>query len=277
MPDVASAGVQKADQYRLGLIAYEMLVGSKRFQELGEALRQLVAPESWEWPELTTERKECPHHICGVVDRMVKTNPLDRYRSIDDVETAVNDTDLDVETVRDSYRRLMEAEDTQTAFFHSFYVQFLNRYPRTLEFFDPKRFGCLAESCKAKEAWQRQFQALKEAVLLLIVFKIFREEGREPNILTRIAEEHAKRIPAGLYPCFGEVLVDVVLEEDRQAPLKGDALRRAWTGVIQPGIDYMKRKREEVEARSYRGDSSHASDNDAAVPKAARRRKFGRI
>jgi hypothetical protein len=95
--------------------------------------------------------------------------------------------------------------------------------------------------------------------------------------LTRIAEEHAKKkIPAGLYPCFGEVLVDVVLEKDRQAPFKADVLRRAWTSVIQPGIEYMRRKTEEVEARRFRGDFAQACDTGATVSLAARRRKAAR-
>ena len=96
-----------------------------------------------------------------------------------------------------------------------------------------KMLGCLAEDCGTSKRWERQFQALKEAVLLLIVFKSFREEGREPNILTRIAEEHAKRkIPAGLYPGFGEVLIDIVLEKDREAPVR---FRATAGGVAQCG------------------------------------------
>ena len=45
LSDVDWDGVQKADQYRLGVVAYEMLVGSKRFRELGEDLRQDAVPE----------------------------------------------------------------------------------------------------------------------------------------------------------------------------------------------------------------------------------------
>jgi serine/threonine protein kinase len=267
MPDVHPDGEQKADQYRLGLVAYEMLVGSTRFKELGKSLRRRIVPASWHWPSLTTQRKDCPQHICDVVDRMVKTNPRDRYASIDEVVASIRDTDLDVETVRDSYRRLMSSEDTQTAFFQSFYARFLEKYPRASGFFRARRFGCLTEDCIPSGVWQRHFQVLKEAVLLLIVFKSFREEKRELNILTRIAEEHAKKgIPAGLYTCFGELLVEVILEKDRQAPLKRDALRDAWTSVIQPGIEYMERKTVEIEVGSYRQKSRSSRRDGRHLP-----------
>jgi hypothetical protein len=88
---------------------------------------------------------------------------------------------------------------------------------------------------------------LKEAVLLLIVFKIFREDEREFNILTRVAEGHAKRaFPSELYDEFGRVLVDVAIEKEKDRgvpPLKLEALRRAWRSVIEPGIQYMKTKK----------------------------------
>ena len=248
---------RKADQYRLGLVAYEMLVGSKRFKQLGEPLRQRdFTSENWHWPALATERESCPSSICNVVDQMVRKDPEDRYDSIDDAVACVADTDLNVETVRDSYRRLMASEGRQTEFFKSFYIRFFRDYPRSARYFNKKRFGCLAEDCESSKGWQRQFQALKEAVLLLVVFKSFREEGREPNILTRIVEEHAKReIPAWLYPAFGKVLIEIVLEKDREARLEDAELRRAWTSVVQPGIDYMKRKTEEIQVSRCHGHS----------------------
>ena len=271
MPDVSSDGVRKADQYRLGVVAYEMLVGSSRFKILAKDLRERDIPQSWQWPALATERKECPNHLCDVVNRMVKTDPRDRYDGIDDVVASVRDTDMDVEIVRDSYQRLMTSTATQTGFFHDFYVRFLGNYQGASNFFDPKRFGCLHDVGECSQGWQRQFQALKEAVLLLIVFRSFREEGRELNILTRIAEEHARRkIPAGLYRCFGEALIDVVVEKDERAPLKREALRRAWTSVIQPGVDYMRRKTEEIEVRRLNGHAAHDAHTGAPSSRAAR-------
>lgn len=106
--------------------------------------------------------------------------------------------------------------------------------------------------------WQRQFQVLKEAVLLLAVFSAFHEDRREPNILTRIVEEHTKRdIPAVLYEKFFELLLDTVVEKDQHAPLAKEELRHAWSNVIQPGILYMKRKTEAAEQAFWEQRSEH--------------------
>jgi hypothetical protein len=87
-------------------------------------------------------------------------------------------------------------------------------------------------------------------VLLLIVFKALKEDRNEPNILTRIAEEHARRgIPAELYDDFGEVLARLASEKDPQS--EGE-LRRAWASVIRPGLDYMKLKTGELDRARYR-------------------------
>ena len=91
-------------------------------------------------------------------------------------------------------------------------------------------------------------------MLLLIVFKLFREEDREPNILTRILEEHARRkIPSALYGIFQEILIETVLENDPEAHFTKDELKQAWTSVIQPGIEYMSRRTVEIEQARIRG------------------------
>ena len=243
---------KKADQYRLGLVAYEMLVGSKRFEQLAAPLRwRDFNPRGWRWPELATECKGCPEHVGIVVDRMVKVDPRERYESIDAAILEIQ-TDLNVEIARDSYSRLMSTEDKQTDFFRSFYVKFLNDYPKVQESFF-KRFGDLIDDREPNQDWQHQFQALKEAVLLLVVFCALREDKREPNILTRIVNSHIRKgIPAILYKCFSEVLVETVLKKDTKAPLEQPQLRRAWTYVIKPGIEYMEQKTKGFELSRWR-------------------------
>ena len=247
----ASDDPRKADQYRLGLLAYTMFVGLKRFQEAAEPLRQReFTPAIWNWPELRKEREDCPSRICEVIDRMVKADPRDRYGSVAEAIADIVNTNPDVETVRESYHRLMVTEARQQRFFRSFYRKFFADHPGVAQFFT---FGRLPEDDDTNSGWQRQFQALKEAILLLIVFSAYHEEGREPNILTRIVEAHAtRRIPAGLYGDFGEVLVEIVLREDREGPVAETELRRAWTAVIAPGIEYMRRRTDEIDADRYR-------------------------
>ncbi len=246
----------KADQYRLGLIAYEMLLGAARFGELAEGLRDpLLKPATWQWPPLDHANCDCPELLRNAVNRMIKVEPDDRFGGIRECLQSVT-TDLYVEIARDSYRRMMETEDRQTDLFRSFYVKFLQKYPKARVGF----FGQLGELPTVGEVpvgWVRQFQLLKEAVLLLLVFNALQEERQEPNILTRIAEEHAKRgIPGMLYSGFVEVLIECIVDKD-QLPdsLDKQQLRHAWVTVTQPGIAYMKRKTEEyvVHQWSQRG------------------------
>jgi serine/threonine protein kinase len=242
---------EKADQYRLGLVAYEMLVGTQRFRELAAPLRQKVIPDDWQWPLLKIDCADCPGHLRHAIDSMVSSNPDDRYDSIDD---AVNDVavDLHAEIARDSFRRLMDARNDQNEFFRSFYRRFLDNYPGARQFF--VKLGSLDDE-PVPEKWVRQFQLLKEAVLLLVVFSVLNEGRHEPNILTHIVESHAKRgIHAGLYEPFGKTLVDVIVAKD-QPPhsLTKSQLERAWTAVVRAGMEYMQRKTSELQVSALRG------------------------
>jgi hypothetical protein len=178
---------------------------------------------------------------------MVTTSSEHRYDNIDEAIADVTYTDLSVEIVRDSYSRLIMSQEGQIGLFRSFYEE-LTRYPAAARHFPKQRFGELGKNHEPSKGWKRQFQALKEAVLLLIVFKAFREEGREPNILTRIVEEHAKRkIPPALYGIFENVLIDIVLKNDPEARSREGELKEAWTSVIHPGIEYMSRRTVELD------------------------------
>jgi serine/threonine protein kinase len=244
---------RRSDQYRLGLVAYEMLVGSTRFAEIGEKLRDLdFEPAKWSWPPVCDLRKNCLGILAKIVDRMISTDPEERYKS---VKASIRNiqTDVDVEIVRDSYRRLLSSEQRQTDFFRSFYIEFLKEFPSARGYFKGKRFADLKSDGPVPKGWQRQFQMLKEAVLLLAVFDAFNEARREPNILTRIAEAHARMgIPAVLYEGFLEVLLETVVAEDLEHNLERSDLRHAWSNVMQPGIDYMKRKTGEYELQQLK-------------------------
>jgi hypothetical protein len=58
--------------------------------------------------------------------------------------------------------------------------------------------------------------------------------------------------------------------------VKPEALRRAWASVIQPGIDYMRRKTEEIEARRYHGDPAHDAHTGTTPSTTVRRRRAQR-
>jgi hemoglobin-like flavoprotein len=184
---------------------------------------------------------------------MIKADPEARYGSLDEALGGLHRDDA-VEVVRESYRRLVKSKGGgQSDFFRSFYVKFLEQYPGIEDFFNPKeKFGKLTSDGPVSQGWQRQFQVLKEAVLLLIVFHAFNESQQEPNILTRILDAHTDRkIPGGLYAAFGEVLIDSVIDKDVDAHMPKSELRRAWEQVIKDGLDYMENKTLEKERAKY--------------------------
>lgn len=237
---------EKADQYRLGLIAYEMLIGARHFERVAAPLRERVLEQGWQWPALQNENcGGCPEDLRRVVSRMVNTDPRERYHSLSDALREIA-TDLHVQTARESYRRIMEAEATQQTFFRTFYLKFLAAYPRARQRF----FGDLGDLDlpEATSAWKRQFQKLKEAVLLLLVFSALHEEKQEPNILTRIVEDHAAReVPSWMYKKFADMLIECIVEMDTPPePMTNQQLQRAWERVMEPGVQYMVRRTDEI-------------------------------
>lgn len=121
---------------------------------------------------------------------MVHRNPDERYESS---AAALRDIarDLQVETARDSYRRIMRTTESQEKFFRTFYVRFLTAYPGMRKLF--RDLPPLEDSAANSEGWKRQFQKLKEAVLLLVVFSALREDQQEPNIRHRTIEHYEEK------------------------------------------------------------------------------------
>ena len=247
---------KKSDQYRLGVIAYEMLVGTRRFEQIAAPLRQRELDPAWHWPSLVMAGGiDCPKELLAAIDRMVRRNPDERYESL---AAALRDIarDLQVETARDSYRRIMRTTESQEKFFRTFYVRFLTAYPGMRKLF--RDLPPLEDSAANSEGWKRQFQKLKEAVLLLVVFSALREDQQEPNILTRVADSHTRlEVPADMYEKFAEMLVECIVTSDKcpEAPDEAE-LRRAWSRVFEPGVAYMRRRTIEHYEEKWRRDSA---------------------
>lgn len=90
--------LDKADQYSLGMIAYEMLIGKNVTDtDSYETLRQSKHAFCKPADPRTFGRTNCPRKLWRVIQRMVARNPDDRYESfarlVDDVH-AITDVDL---------------------------------------------------------------------------------------------------------------------------------------------------------------------------------------
>lgn len=250
----------RADQYMLGLLAYEMATGvlpvtlpdpGRLFEDGRAAFGSL--------PPIAQRRRLCPQRICALVARMADRRParrLDNLRQLlDEPDMAC---DLNLVLARDSWRRCAAQPRFDSFFFPRFYAEFLHLYPDAEPFF--RAFDA--------QAWQRQHRMLKEAVLLLLAFRQENDGQAEPNVLTRIAESHA-HIPADSYvpfmnalvytvcgmdftgrPTFAHAQVDIACGDDGDAepPFDPecrdigcrDRLVESWRASLEPGVRYLQ-------------------------------------
>jgi serine/threonine protein kinase len=255
-PTCCEVDRERANQYRLGIIGYEMLVGSERFGRLARARSKVLArmlrrdgPD--DLPELrpveSFSRRNCPRFLGLAVEKMTRSKPSDRFDTLSEAVNELAHRDLDVEVARDSYRRILEDDAKERGFFHTFYDRFLKRCPDAAGVFEAKGFPSRrrlgdrgTESPKAK--WPRQYVLLKHAIVMMLAFKML-GETEEPTILKTIADRHkALEFPREFYDAFRDALLETVLEfdEDSGSGLQRGEVRDAWARAIQPGIDYMK-------------------------------------
>ncbi len=236
---------QLADQYMLGVLAYEMATG--QLPSLVPDTSRLLSDGSDAFvplPPVAQRRRLCPQRVGALVARMAQIDPMLRHPRLDEVlqESDLQD-ELNLVIARDSYRRCAQVADFDAQFFARFYARLMRDCPEAQPFF--ARF--------APGDWARQHRMLKEAVLLLFAFAQQHGERSEPTLLSRTATTH-RGIPASLYGPFLEALVRTVCgDETRGEPAFDPACReveagrdlardlaRYWRRALAPGIDYLK-------------------------------------
>ena len=243
---------QRADQYMLGLLGYELATGRRpvRVADAQRLLQQGRAAFN-ELSSVLVDRPLCPQRIADLIARMTAVDPAERYPRLTEAlaETELHE-DLGLVLARDSYRRCTRQPGFEPEFFTRFYDDFRRRCPAAVPLFE--RFGAAQ--------WQRQRVMLKEVVLLLFAYAQQRDEGGEPNLLSRIADAHPA-VPPRFYPVFQDSLVATVCgdpasglpafdpqcQRDEQRRL----LSRYWHGALAPGIAYLRQRAEHaLEARA---------------------------
>jgi hypothetical protein len=251
----------RANQYRLGIIGYEMLVGSKEFRRL--ALDRLAILERMQMQKEPTDVPPwtpiesvslgiCPEFLSIAIARMIHPNPDKRFETFIEAVDAIAHRDLDVEIARESYRRIIEDKANEWKFFKAFYDRFLQESPAAARAFKRRGFPDPGgpsdrQSEDAKVDWPRQYTLLKDAIVLLLAFKILGESGK-PTILDYLLPTH-KKFSRKAYDAFRTSLILTVLEFDKKKKSKSEQppedfehaanLKHAWEMAIGPGIDYM--------------------------------------
>jgi serine/threonine protein kinase len=194
---------ERSAQYMLGLVAYELITG-----EIPPTLRSLEELENNKslafqtLPSMIAKRRECPQRLEQMILRMTERKPSDRYEKLEYALNAIRHVNPRLSLAKDSYYRCTETPGRDARFFKTFYNEFKKLCPEAeLKFhrFGPKR-------------WKRQYQMLKEAILLLFVYWE-QAESEEPNVLSRIAQIHDHthhNISDKFYKLFVDALVHTV-------------------------------------------------------------------
>src|SRR6202000_2876158 len=83
----------RADLYALGIVGYEMLIGTPPFH--GRAPQQLLAAQLTEAPApIGARRYDVPQALAALVMKLLEKDPAKRLRSAADVVRALEDPDV---------------------------------------------------------------------------------------------------------------------------------------------------------------------------------------
>jgi hemoglobin-like flavoprotein len=233
---VPRADYAKCDQYLLGLLGYHMITG-KLPQRVPKATTP-ASPEDFIDVKPINEVPDCqacPELLAGSIMRMLARNPEDRFDTLQDaIERLALFRDESLELARDSYRRIAATPGWESDLMKSFY--------------DDLRKQCANPAIFLKfneQAWQRQYEMLKEAVLLLLVFcEVGAVHLPGPTVLSRVKGKHSQLdIAESDFELFGKLLIENLVKHDPlclQHDHLHETIMRAWKKSLSPGMKFMK-------------------------------------
>lgn len=239
----------RSDQYSLGMIAYEMLIGNRvtdsssytRLVQMKQRFRNPQDPEQ-------VGRSQCPVRLWETVKKMLNSDPEKRFETFTDLIEEVRSIDdkalglrragnsnmaTSLRLVCDSLNRCRVRKE----FFRDFYQELLSAKAARSIF---ERRGVDAVSSE-KQQW-----LLREALELLIAYADEHSTSDRLHVLTRLAQTHKSyRVSAELYNHFQEVLLATVERHeverfDSSSRQAVETVLQAWKQVIKPGIEFLQ-------------------------------------
>jgi serine/threonine protein kinase len=226
------------DQYSLGLIATELLGGPRiprvvRPCDLEEK-RQLFADlESGrgEWAKRSPE-------FAGIVCRMLRVDPEERWPSISDVrdllrgiEVSDSPGERDRKIATSSYVRLQAGGiEGERQFFGRFYRNLFAAAPEVERYF-------------ASIDMERQYRMLNRAIHGLLEFSPL-----SPKAQAQMAEMAARHAKLNLTRRHYDVFLETLLKTIEECGESDPAGLSAWRNTLAPGIDFIWRCEQEQHA-----------------------------
>ncbi len=215
---------QLTDQYSLGLIAMELL-GGERVPRVAapcdlEGRRRLFADlesGNGRWAQRSPE-------FAGIVSRLLRINPLDRWPSmrdvrlfLSDIEVAESEDEMNRKVAKASYLRLQLA-GTERAIFARFYSGLFAASPDV-----EQRFADID--------MERQYKILNGAVQLLLDFNP--ERG-----CPRLRDLAVRHTPLGLTRRHYDLFLEGLLKAIEESGVDANQLD-AWRKTITPAVEFM--------------------------------------
>ncbi|HLK55665.1 MAG TPA: effector-associated domain EAD1-containing protein, partial [Chthonomonadaceae bacterium] len=193
---IATEITEASDQYTLGLIAYEMLLGrpviaGKSFGEIRNEKEAFMTST----PDIARERTDCPPDLADMILRMLRVQSTDRWPDLEDICKRLQGLDLDAHLDPNSLevRRSFERCRKSNRFFEAFYENFFRRHPEAKGLFQ----GDL----------EQQYYLLRVALDLVLEFSA--EAATEHKSMRKVADAH-RHIEASLYDGFTEALLETI-------------------------------------------------------------------
>jgi serine/threonine protein kinase len=218
---------RQSDQYGLGLLGYELLSG-QRIERIMRPADFVHRPAFFASLELDGQWTRKSRALGGIVARMLRVDPEQRWRSMDEVASLLESlapTDADEDLLRSrvmvSYSKL-QAVDRARALCKAFYEQLFRAMPDVQPLF-------------ARIDMVRQYDALNGAIKVLLDYSP--DSSSAADQIRAVAERHRRLALQDRHlDAFKAALLGALRDSGESDPDTLDA----WSKVLAPGLSYMR-------------------------------------